>query len=145
MTVIQRFLGVIVLLLSGCSAMVDLSPEARDSLHKGMEGAQVAKLLGNVVPLRQYRFESDGRLLEARHISLNYSTKRSIAIYCTSALCIPDVSGIATVQWIFVFDDVTKKLAAWGTFDDISRNPDAEIRALAGDLKVAYVESLAKN
>lgn len=144
MTLIKRFLGVVVLLLSACSAMVDLSPEARNSLHKGMDRAEVEKLLGNVMALRQYRFVSEGRLLEARHIGLNQSTRRSTSIVCTGAFCIPDMSGIATTQWIFVFDEVTKKLAAWGTFDDISRNPDAEIRALAGDLKVAYVESLAK-
>lgn len=124
--------------------MVNLSLEERNSLHKEMHGAEVEKLLGNVNAMRRYRFESDGRLLEARHITLNQSAKRSTSAYCTGASCIPVVSGITTTQWIFVFDEVTKKLAAWGTLDEISRNPDAEIRALAGDLKVAYVESLSK-
>jgi hypothetical protein len=127
-----------VALLAGCATVVPLQRDQAGALTRNAEAAEVDRALGKATPVAQFDFEANGKPFFARHYNLQTGMRQEMTMVCTT-FCFPVSYTIpVTAEYVVVQRLPSRSLHAWGTLEELSKDPDPEISGIMPALKARY-------
>lgn len=130
------------LLLSACAGVVPLQRSQTAALVKGASPADVDAYAGKASVIVSHTFSSQGQAWDARHYNLQTGSTQQMTMVCAPT-CMPIFITVPVVDsYVMVFDSPARRLFAWGTLEELSRNPDETVSAIMPDLKTSYYQAL---
>lgn len=130
------------LLLTACGGVVPLQRGQTAALVKGASPADIDAHTGKATVIVSHSFMAQGQTWDARHYNLQTGSTQQMTMVCAPT-CMPIFITVPVVDsYVMVFDSPARHLFAWGTLEELSRNPDEAVSAIMPDLKTSYYQAL---
>lgn len=130
-------------LLTAC-APVPLQRAQIGGLARDSSPADVDRVLGKATAVAQTEFAAGGQSFRARHYRLQSGTKQEMTMVCTPT-CIPIFVAVPiTAEYVVIQRLPSQQLHAWGTLEELSKDPDDAVSTLMPTVKARYEEAKKK-
>ena len=127
-----------VALLAGCATVVPLQREQAGALTRNADAAEVDRAVGKAPPVAQFDFQAGGKPFHARHYNLQTGMREEMTMVCTT-FCFPVSYAVpVTAEYVVVQRLPARALHAWGTLEELSKDPDPEVSGIMPALKARY-------
>lgn len=130
-------------LLTAC-APVPLQRGQIGGLARDSSPADVDRVLGKATVVAQTEFLVADKSFRARHYRLQSGTKQEMTMVCTPT-CIPIFVPVPiTAEYVVIQRLPSQTLHAWGTLEELSKDPDASVSSIMPVVKARYEEAKKK-
>ncbi|MBI5259074.1 MAG: hypothetical protein HY855_21395 [Burkholderiales bacterium] len=131
-------------LLVACAAPVPLQRAQAGALSRDSAPGDVERILGNASVVAQAEFAVDDKPFLARHYRLLTGSRQQMTMVCTP-VCIPIfVTVPVTTDYAVIQRLPSKALHAWGTLEELSKDPDAAVSSIMPTVKARLEEAKKK-
>jgi len=130
----QAILIASLFILAGC-APAALQRDQIAAISRNTKPTELDAILGKATPLQQLEFRFDRGLYYARTYNLHTATRPDFTVLCTPSCMVMHIDTPVFTDYIVIQELPSKKLLAWGTFDELSKDPDTSISTLLSMLK----------
>ena len=137
----KKLVSVVILaaVVAACATpSVPLSRAQVGQLSNGASMEDINNAVATATPLATYSFDARGKKYDARHYAMVTGTTTAFVTVCTPFCMTIPVTAPVSVPYVVVQDAETQKLFAWGTIEELSKNPDDSISSIMPSLKAAY-------
>ncbi|WP_372717584.1 hypothetical protein [Immundisolibacter sp.] len=126
--------GILLLLvcngLVACAPSVPLQRAQINSISRDSTPADLDRVLANATIIAQYEFVENEQAYFARHYSLHTGSRQEMSMVCTPT-CIPIFVPVSiTTDYVVIQRMPSKAIHAWGTLEELSKDPDSEVSSI---------------
>ena len=143
----RKIIGVVLcaaILLAGCAPTVPLQRGQIDSFDKNLNISEIEKTLGKATVVAQTEVPVNDKLYLARHYRLLTGSRQEMTMVCTP-VCIPiPIIVPVTSDYVVIQQLPSRKLHAWGTLEELSKDSDPEISSNMPAVKSEFQEAKRK-
>ena len=130
--------------LAGCAAPVHLQRAQIGSLDRTSSPSDVDRILGDATVVAQAEVSAEQRTFLARQFRLLTGSRSEMTMVCTPT-CIPIFLNVpVTSDYVVIQRLPSKDMHAWGTLEELSKDPDPGVSGIMPALKMRLMESLKK-
>lgn len=120
----------VVVATAGCAISVPLQRAQISAISREATPANLNQILADATVVAQTEFQGNGKSYLARHYLLQTATRQDMSMVCTPT-CIPIFITVpVTTQYVVIQRLPERSLHAWGTLEELSKDPDAEVSSL---------------
>jgi hypothetical protein len=124
------------LIFVGCASQVPLQRGQIGALTRNAAPEAVEQILNKATPNAQFQFSSGGNTFAVRHFRLQTGTQQQMTMVCTPT-CMPIFYTVpVTTPYLVIQTLPSRALHAWGTIEELSKDPDTNISSIMPELKV---------
>lgn len=128
-------------MFAGCVATVPLQRAQTDALSKEAHAGEVDRILGSATVVAQTEVSAGEKLYFARRYRLLTGTRQQMSMICAPT-CYPTFTTVAvTSDYVVIQRMPSKELHAWGTFEELSKDPDSAVSAIMPAVKARFYEA----
>ncbi len=143
---LYRSLTIIAVLgmLVGCAAPLPLQRSQIDAISRDMSPEALEQTLGKTAPTAKFEFTANGNPYFVRHYLLQTGARQESIMVCTT-FCFPVFVAVpVTTQYLVVQRHPSLAMHAWGTIEELSKDPDASVSSIMPELKARLALALAE-
>lgn len=127
----------------GCAPSVPLQRAQVGALVKDADSSNVDRILGSATVVAQVNLTANNRQYAVRQYRLLTGTRQEMMMVCTPT-CIPIFTTVPVTSDYVVIQRVPENsLFAWGTLEELSKDPDSSISSIMPTVK-AHLEEAKK-
>lgn len=131
-------------LLVACAAPVHLQRSQIGGLNRNSAAADVDRILGEATVVAQTELAANGQSYLARQYRLLTGSRSEMTMVC-SPTCIPIFINVPiTTDYVVIQALPAKSLHAWGTTEELSKDPDPAVSGLMPAVKARLTEAMKK-
>lgn len=136
--------GLTAMLIAGCATPVHLQQAQVGSLGRESAPAEVDRVLGNATLVARSEFKANGQDFLARQYRLQTGTNQEMTMVCTPA-CMPIFIQVPiTADYLIIQRIPGLTMHAWGTPEQLSKDPDEAIASIMPTVKARLNEARQK-
>ena len=133
------------IILTACAQSIPLQRAQIDSLNKDSQASEIDRVLGGATVTSQTEFTHAGQSYFVRHYSLVTGSRQDMTMVC-SPTCFPIFIVVPiTAEYVVIQKMPSRKLHAWGTLEELSKDADPAVSSLMPTVKERYAESKKKS
>lgn len=130
--------------LVGCATSVPLQRDQIAAISLDSPPAAVEQTLGRATPTAQFEFTANDNPFLVRHYLLQTGTRQQMTMACTT-FCFPVFYDVpVTAQYLVVQRLPSRAMHAWGTIEELSKDPEPGVSSIMPVLKVRLEAALAE-
>lgn len=134
----------LVLTLVGCANSTPLHRNQVDALTRDSSPVTVEQTLGKATASAQFEFTVNDNLYFVRHYALQTGTHQETTTVCTT-ICVPIIIDVpVTAPYLVVQRLPSRAMHAWGTIEELSKDPEPSISSIMPTLKLQLEVALAR-
>lgn len=134
--------SVVLSLLTGCATTVPLQRGQVDAISRDTRPDAVDQMLGKATPTAEFDFPSDAATLRVRHYLLQTGSRQEMSMVCTPA-CFPVFYAVpVTAPYLVMQRLPSHELYAWGTLEELSKDPDPAVSSIMPGVKARLSQAL---
>ncbi|MCC2676377.1 MAG: hypothetical protein K0R58_3324 [Ramlibacter sp.] len=124
-----------VVAVAGCAAPVPLQRAQIDAITRDAPPAAVEQALGKATPTAQFEFTASDNPFFVRHYMLQTGRRQEMTMVCTT-FCFPVFYEVpVTVSYLLVQRLPSRAMHAWGTIEELSKDPEPSVSSIMPALK----------
>lgn len=128
-------------LFAGCVATVPLQRAQTDALSKEVPASDVDRILGSATVVAQTEVSAGQKSYLARHYRLLTGTRQQMSMICAPT-CFPTFTTVpVTSDYVVIQRMPSKELLAWGTLEELSKDPDSAVSSIMPAVKARLYEA----
>jgi hypothetical protein len=132
----------VALALAGCATPVALQRDQVGQIRRDASPEEVDRVLGKATVTAQFEFDAQGGKYFARHFNLQTGRRAEQTMVCTT-FCFPVYYDVPIMSEYVVIQRLpARAIHAWGTLEELSKDPDPQVSALMPAVKQRYGEEL---
>lgn len=140
----QAIIVALMATLAGCAATVPLQRGQLDAITRDSDAAAVEQTLGKATPTAQFEFTASDTPFLVRHYMLQTGSRQEMTVVCTT-FCLPVFYQVpVTVPYLIVQRLPSRVMHAWGTIEELSKDPDARVSSIMPALKTRLEVALTE-
>lgn len=131
-------------LLAGCASRVPLQQAQIAGISRETSSSALEEIVGNATIVAKAEVEVGGLKYLARSYNLQTGTRSEMSMLCTPA-CVPIFVPVPVLtQFVIVQRLPSLDLHAWGTLEELSKDPDSSISSIMPSVKAQLEEEQKK-
>lgn len=132
------------IVVTACASSVPLQRSQVGALTMDSLPDEVDRVLGTASVVARTEFSASGEKYIARHYRLLTGSRQEMTMVCTP-VCYPIVISVPiTTDYVVIQSSPALKLRAWGTLEELSKDPDDTISSLMPVVKAELEKATAK-
>ncbi len=141
----QKILFVLSLaILAGCASRVPLQQAQIAGISRDTSSSTLERIVGNASVAAKSEVEVSGIKYFARSYNLQTGTRSEMTMMCTP-VCLPIFVPVPVLtQYVIVQRLPSMDLHAWGTIEELSKDPDSSISSIMPAVKARLEEEQRK-
>lgn len=135
--IIFTLLGV----FTGCASTVPLKRTQVSEISREVSSAELDRILGNATVLSQVEVRANNRDYFVRNYKLQTGIRSETSVICTP-ICIPVITQVpVTAEYVIIQNLPNRTVFAWGTLEELSKDPDTSVNSIMPVVKQKLVEA----
>ena len=127
-------------LFAGCATQVPLQQRQVSEISRDTTASALEKIVGDAAVASRSEFEVAGVKYLARSYKLQTGTTSEMTMACTPA-CIPIFIQVPVLtEYVIVQRLPSMNMHAWGTLEQLSKDPDVSVSSIMPTLKARMAE-----
>ncbi|MCB4809742.1 hypothetical protein LG204_00245 [Methylovorus menthalis] len=128
-------LAAFILGLTACAGTTPLQRAQLSSLSRTANSTEVDSAIANATPQQQFEFQQENNRYYVRTFNLQTGTRTEMMTLCTPACMVIPMEVPVFAEYAILQELPQKNLLAWGTLEELSKDPDEKISGLMPRLK----------
>jgi hypothetical protein len=126
--------------LAGCAPAVPLQRSQIAAITHNTQSAELEQILAGATIAQRFELDANNLKYYVRQYDLQTGTKQEMTMIC-SPNCIPIFYSVPVTSEFIVLQNLQdKKILAWGTIEELSKDPDSNISSVMPNLKQTLAE-----